>query len=92
MSYIGGYGSRMYERLEDLSEHADWIGRSSSGYDDAIKQYVEALHTAAKIRAAEHPTVTKPAEDQARGRRVVPMQRGIGRRSAGRPRRGARAA
>ncbi|WP_280193275.1 hypothetical protein [Nocardia farcinica] len=50
MSSVGGYTSPSYERLENLAERLDWMGREHPDYDATMAAYLQALSTVAAIR------------------------------------------
>ncbi len=79
MSSIGGYTSRRYAQMEDLAERADWVARNTPEFDDAIKQYLAALHAAAEMRASEEPQPRLEALPTKYGPRVPRIKRGRGR-------------
>jgi hypothetical protein len=46
VSVIGGYGTRLNTRIEDLAEEADWAARRGRGTDqaeEALQRYLCAL-------------------------------------------------
>ncbi|MFC4128868.1 hypothetical protein [Nocardia rhizosphaerae] len=45
-----GYHTRLYGRVEDLAEAADWAARGPA-QDAAIDRYLQALHAVCRLRS-----------------------------------------
>lgn len=90
MSALGGYASHSYERIEDLAEKADWTGRGEA-FDQAITDYVQALHALAATRGGSKKSKThwrqtgkddlqaRARSREARAKQPIKRRRGLGR-------------
>lgn len=70
MSVVGGYASRSYQVVEDLAEQADRAHPVDR--DQAIRDYVQALHALAAIRkATDGPPAVTPLQAARRERKRI---------------------